>query len=400
MKGFGVRVTAAGAKSFILNYRAAGRERRITIGSAPDWSVTAARDRARELKRRVDVGEDPMAERHDDRVAPTIAELAKRFETEHLSRRRAATAKEYLSILHGHILPALGPVKVADLRHVDVERLHRKISASAPYRANRAMSVLSRMMSLAIKWELRADNPVKGIERATESKRERFLTPAEIARLTAALDAHSERTSCDAIRLLLLTGARRGETLSATWSQFDLERDVWTKPSAATKQAKEHRIPLSTSAAELLASIKAKADPACPYVFPGTSTTDAAGKVTWAPLREIKRAWLAVCVQAGLAEQVDQKDISGKAVVGPDGKPVRVWKTTARLHDLRHSYASLLASSGLSLPIIGALLGQTQVSTTARYAHLLDDVLRAATEKVGEIVDGTKVITTPAKKRS
>lgn len=360
VKGFGLRMTAAGAKAFILNYRAAGRERRITIGSSPDWSVPAAREQAKILKRRVDQGQDPMGDRHEERTAPTIADLAARFEAEHLTRRRSTTAKDYSSILRGHILPALGKTKVVDLRHADVEKLHRKIAATAPYRANRAVSVLSKMFSLAVKWELREDNPVRGIERAPEEKRERFLTPAEIARLGEALAVHPEKASCRAIRLLLLTGARRGEMLSATWAQFDLERGTWTKPSSATKQAKEHRVPLSGHALAVLGELRADTPDGCPFLFPGKREVDAKGKVTWAPLTEIKRAWGSVCKTA---------KIEG-----------------VRVHDLRHSYASILASSGLSLPIIGALLSHTQAATTHRYAHLLDDPLRAATEAAGAFV--------------
>ena len=385
VKGFGIRMTAAGAKAFVLNYRAAGRERRITIGNVPDWSVSGARDRAKELRRRIDVGEDPMGERHEDRAAPTIDDLAEQFDAEHLSRRRETTAKEYRSMLRGHILPALGRTRVADLRHSDVDRLHRKIMATAPYRANRAVAVLSKMMMLAIKWEMRDDNPVKGIERAPENRRERFLTPAEIASLGKALDAHSERTSCDAIRLLMLTGARRGETLSATWPQIDLVYGVWTKPSAATKQAKEHRIPLSKPAVALLAAMKAAAEPGCPYVFPGARSIDALGNVSWKPLKDIKRVWLALCVSAGLAERVGEADGRQRVTKNGDGA-IPAWRATVRIHDLRHTYASVLAGAGFSLPIIGALLGQTQVATTARYAHLLDDPLRAATERVGAIV--------------
>jgi integrase len=388
VKGFGVRVTKAGARAFILNYRAGGRERRITIGSFPDWTAGAARDRAKELKRRVDSGADPMAERHEERAAPTMNDLADRFEAEHLPKRRAVTARDYKSLLRLYVRPHIGKIKVADLRHSDVERLHREIAATAPYQANRTIAVLSKMLSLAVKWELRGDNPAKGIEREPEERRERFLTPAEIARLGEVLAKHPERVSCNAIRLLLLTGARKGELLSATWSQFDLTAGVWTKPAASTKQAKNHRTPLSAPALVLLTEMQAGADAGCPYVFPGKVTRDAAGRAVWAPLTEIKRVWLAVCIKAGLAERVPQVDAAGKPVKGADGKQAVVWQATARVHDLRHTYASVLASSGLSLPIIGALLGHTQQATTQRYAHLLDDPLRAATERVGAMVTG------------
>jgi len=225
-------------------------------------------------------------------------------------------------------------------------------------------AVLAKMLALAVKWELRADNPARGIERAPEERRERFLTPAEIARLGDVLAEHLERTSANAVRLLLLTGSRRGEVLGATWDQFDLSAGTWTKPAATTKQAKLHRVPLSAAARALLSGMRAEADqedarrakygmPAIPFLFPGKETQ---------PLREIKHFWGAVCRKAGI--------------------------TGVRVHDLRHTFASILASSGLSLPIIGALLGHTQASTTNRYSHLLDDPLRAAAERAGAVITG------------
>ena len=182
VKGFGVRVTAAGAKSFILNYRSGGRERRITIGSHPEWKVAGtkakpgARDHAKALKRRIDLGEDPMGERHEDRAAATMDTLADRFVKEHLSKRRETTQADYKGILRLYIHPHLGKIKVADLRHDDIERLHATVAKTAPYRANRCAAVLSKMLNLAVKWEMRTDNPARGIERAPEVKRERYLS--------------------------------------------------------------------------------------------------------------------------------------------------------------------------------------------------------------------------------
>lgn len=386
--GFGLRITAAGARAFVLRYRAAGRERMFTIGGFPDWTVSAAREKARELRRAVDSGADPMSERAAVRTAPTFNDLADRFEAEHLGKRRVVTATGYKSILKLHLRPALGRIKVADLRHADVERMHSAIATTAPYQANRAVAILSKMLNLAVKWELRNDNPARGVERAPEQRRERFLDGAEIARLADVLAAHPERVSCAAIRMLLLTGARKGELLSATWTQFDLAAGVWTKPSASTKQSKEHRVPLSAPALAVLNDLRADADPLCSFVFPGKLVRAADGVVRWQHLTEIKKVWLTVCRKAGLAQLAPQRDVSKDIVKGKDGKPVMVWQTTARLHDLRHSYASILASSGLSLPVIGALLGHTQAATTQRYAHLLDDPLRAATERVGAFVTG------------
>jgi integrase len=205
------------------------------------------------------------------------------------------------------------------------------------------------MFSLAIGWDLRPDNPCKGIAKNPENRRERFLTPAELDRLMAALTAHP-RQSADAVRMLLLTGARRGEVLGATWDQFDLVAGVWTKPASMTKQGRLHRIPLNAAAMQLLREMRDRADG--PTLFPGR------GRST--PQTTLKKFWASVCRDAG---------IQG-----------------VRLHDVRHSYASYLAGAGLSLPVIGALLGHSSPATTARYAHLADGALRIATEKVGAIV--------------
>jgi len=377
VKGFGARVTATGAKSFVLNYRNGRRDRRITIGSAPDWPADRAREQATTWKRQIDIGADPMGERHTQRAAPTVNDLADRFVDEYLPYKRPGTQDHYRRLLRLHIRPELGKLTVAELRHADVEALHRKIAADAPTAANRAVAVLSKMLSLAVKWELRGDNCVKGVERMPETKRERYLTPAEIARLFDVLAAHRERSSANAITFLLLTGARRGEVLGATWDQFDLAAGVWTKPAATTKQAKIHRVPLSAPALALLAGMKEQAKPGQRFLFPG-----AEGK----PLQEIKRLWASACRKAGLAEKVEKRDRAGKVVKTAKGEPVMIWQPTARIHDLRHTFASVLAGRGLSLPVIGSLLGHTQAATTNRYAHLMGDPLRAATEAAAEFI--------------
>ena len=351
--GFGVRVTAAGAKSFVLNYRTGRRERRITIGSYPDWTVAQARAQAAVLRRQVDVGEDPMAERHTARTAPLVRDLVARFDAEHIANKRPGTQDGYRRLLRLHVAPLLGQVPVADVTHADLAKLHRRlVNGGTPSAANRAIAVLGKMFALAVKWGMRADNPARGIERVPEHPRERYLSAEELARLGAVLDAHPERASANAVRLLLLTGARRNEVLHATWDQFYLDAGVWTKPAASTKQAKLHRVPLSPQAMALLAAMREAATGR--FLFPGQSAER--------PLVDIKRFWAAACRQPGI-----------------EG---------ARLHDLRHTYASVLVSSGLSLPIIGALLGHSQPSTTARYAHLMDDPLRRATTLAGKVISG------------
>src|SRR5262249_35426245 len=161
-----------------------------------------------------------------------------------------------------------------------------------------------------------------------------------ILRLSKALRAHPEKTSANAIRLLMLTGARRSEALAARWGMFDLDAGVWVKPSAHTKQRREHHIPLSAPAVELLKALKETATGS--YVFPAAGSN---GR----PLTDLKRSWLSICRQAGLADETPRRTRKGKLVYGADGKPLMTWRATARLHELRHTYASILASEGLSL---------------------------------------------------
>ena len=358
VKGLGVRVTAAGARSFILNYRTkVGRERRATLGSAQDWQVTAARARAKDLKKQIDNGGDPLADVEQERAAPTVHDLIDRFEVEHLPKRRAGTQADYKSILTNHVRPHWGRhVKVIDVTTDDIEQLHRKISSAGhKRRANTAVAVLSKMFSLAVRWRMRSDNPCRGIERNSETKRKRYLSAEELARLLAALAAHPSQQAANVFRLLLLTGARRGEVLAMRWADVDVTAGKWVKPGSTTKQKTEHDVPLSAPARQLLAEIAAQqtSKRGLPeFVFPGNGSL---GHIV-----ETKRAWRHIAKAAGISD--------------------------LRIHDLRHSFASELVSGGASLPLIGALLGHSTPSTTARYAHLFDDPLKAAVERVGAVI--------------
>jgi len=355
--GFGVRVTAAGARSFVINYRTKdGTERRHTIGSYPSWSLAAARIEARKLKRAIDQGSDPVTEGREQRNAETVSDLCTRFLEEHVVKKRPATARDYTSILKV-IESELGNRKVASVEYRDIDSLHRRISASAPYRANRAVTVASKMFSLAVRWKIRADNPCKGIEYNPENHRERYLSADELGRLTAALDTYPDQHVADAFRLLLLTGPRSGEVFSSRWEQFDLELGKWTKRSSHTKQKKDHNVPLSPPAQKLLRRIRARQDGAEGYLFPSNSSDS--GHFT-----TLKKPWREICEAAGISN--------------------------LRVHDLRHSYASFAVNAGWSLPVIGALLGHTKPETTHRYAHLVDDVLARATNTVGAVISGKK----------
>jgi integrase len=220
---------------------------------------------------------------------------------------------------------------------------------------------LSRMFTLAVKWKLCSDNPCKGVKRNREHLRKRYLKPEELARLTKALAEEPNQTAADAVRLLLLTGARRGEVLGAAWAQFDLAAGTWSKPPASVKQDEYHQVPLSGPARQLLGRLHKQAA-GSPWVFPGRN-----GR----PREDLKYVWQRVRKAAGISD--------------------------LRLHDIRHSFASQLASGGASLPLIGALLGHSNPTTTFRYAHLFHDPQRKAVEKVGAIIAGKPAAKVPLK---
>lgn len=357
IKGLGVRVYPTGEKQFVLSYRIKGRKRLITLGKYGDpLTLDKARDKATKLKSGLLDGKDPLRHRQDERGAPTVKELSDRYLREHAkkNKRRGSYRGDEL-MLENIIKPRLGTRKVVDITFSDIDAIHSAMKAT-PYRANRVVALMSKMFSLAsTQWrDLYGldHNPAKGIEKYQEEKRRRYLGSDELASLTKALRQHANQSLSNAVRLLILTGARRGEVLNATWDQFSLDDGVWIKPSSHTKQKQEHRVPLSAPARELLVGMKNRSTSR--FLFPSPSSNDK-------PATEVRRFWSDICKAASFKN--------------------------VRMHDLRHTFASLLASSGHSLPLIGALLGHTQAATTQRYSHLYDDPLREATERIGELVD-------------
>src|SRR5262249_18117496 len=314
-----------------------------------------AREEAKRLKREIDGGGDPLGKFKAEREAPSVVGLCARFEAEHLPRLRPSTAQMYRALIKNEVVPALGRMKVAAVGFEDIDRLHRNVSRRAPYLANRLLALLSKMFALSILWNMRSNSPVRGVQRNQEIKRKRYLSGDELARLTKALAEHHNREAADALRLILLTGARKSEVLSATWSQFDFSVGTWTKPGATTKQKTDHCVPVSAPTRQLLAEIRERTK-STKFIFPGPGPT---GHRT-----NLKRDWAQICKGAG--------------IVG------------LRVHDLRHSYAAQLASAGIGLHVIGGLLGHSRPETTFRYSHLFDSTLRQATERVGAIVTGAQ----------
>ncbi len=340
--GLGVKVSSKGRKTYIFKYRVAGgrggQQRKPTIGVHGAITCHQAREIARKWHAAVRLGGDPSGERRNMRDTPTISDLCERYLSDHarLKKKPKSVLGDESAILR-QIKPALGSMKVNAVHRTDIERLHKSMRRTPTY-ANRIIALLSKMMTLAERWSLRPShtNPCRGIERYAEKARERFLTVEELARLESALQV-AEPTVAALIRLLWLTGARRGELQTLRWDWVELENQRLRLPDSKTG-AKV--IVLGDEAAALLRSIP-RVD-GNPFVFVGVK-----------PQRHIVsvgQVWGRVRIRAGL----------------PD----------VRMHDLRHTFASLAVANGASLPMIGRLLGHRNTSTTARYAHLLDEPLR------------------------
>jgi integrase len=349
-------VTRGGVRSPCMKY---GRGTVYTFGVWPGWRAKHIEEEGARLTRLIDQGGDPAAERQAKRTAPTFNTVCDQLVSDHFPGLRESTRANYQHLISKHIRPWFGHAKVAEITQKDIAVRLRALAADHPYQSNRVRAVLSLLFRLAVKEGVRADNPVEGIRPAHEDKRETYLFPEQISRLVVALHAHPEKISAAAILFMLLTGCRRGEALGMVWNEADIDRATWAKPSTRTKQRQQHRVPLSSAAVGVLHLMWAEHERLrlegviTPYVFPSNNRPGS-------PLVSVRKTWLVALHQAG---------ISG-----------------IRLHDLRHSFASALVSNGLSLPVIGSLLGHAQPKTTARYSHLYDQTLRSAVEQVGAMV--------------
>ena len=354
--GFGVKVTPGGKRVYVLQYTFGDRTRRCTIGKhGVDVTADEARQEARRLRGRVAGGHDPAGETAIARAVPTLDVFAERYLVEHAAvKKKASSTAEDQRNLRNHVLPALGRRRVTEIARTDVAKLHSAMK-DRPGAANRCLALLSKMFNLAEKWGYRPDgtNPTRHIEKYPERKVERFLSEAELARLGEVLveaeQAGKHPSVIAAIRLLIFTGCRRNEVLTLKWEHVDFDRGcLWLSDSKTGAQM----VPLGAPAIELL-SAHPRAD-GNPYVLPGALP----GK----HYVGLEKAW------RRLRGQADLRDV--------------------RLHDLRHSFASTGAGSGESLVLIGSLLGHRSTATTARYAHLSSDPLRAAADRIAGRIAG------------
>ena len=355
LPGFGLRVMPSGRKIFVLQYRVGIKSRRCTLGQYPVLTVEQARIAATRTLASVRDGHDPSGEKKLLAAAPTVRDLVQRFKDMHCAvHLKPKTRERYINLLDKYILPELGNFKIADVTRAHIAQLHHAM-VKRPTNANRTLMVISKMFNLAELWGLRQDgtNPCRHLKKYRESKRERYLSADEIRRLGDTLCMAEEAKlsspyAVAAFRLLILTGARLGEIQFCKWEYVDLDRSIIRLPDSKTGAKFIH---LGRVAIDLLSQLPRKADN--PYVI---CSDHKPGE----PIYDLQTTWQKIRKWAGLDD--------------------------VHIHDLRHTFASNAVAMGMSLPMIGRLLGHTQTQTTARYAHLaLDPVLEAASKVTTEI---------------
>lgn len=394
LKGFGVLVEASGVRTYFVRYRPKGLGRQgprrfIKIGRHGLVTPDEARVHAKAILGRVAAGDDPAAELGERRreaierkTALTFGGLVERFLAEHVTvKRKPRSAAYYRSLLERHAKPSLENMPAAEVTRSAVSKLHLALRDKL-HTANRLVAVVASMYSFAGKHGLVPEgfNPARGIEKYREQGRERYLTSDELQRLGAALvegetiglpwsidpdDPKAKHTpkkwkdqrqkldkhSVAALRLLLLTGARLREILDLRWREIDMDRGLLLLPDSKTGRK---TIVLSEAATDVIRSLTPDGGLTMDgredgYVIKGSQP----GR----PRADLKKPWAAVQRRAGLAG--------------------------VRIHDLRHTFASVGAGASLGLPIVGKLLGHSQPQTTARYAHLDSDPLRRAANLIG-----------------
>jgi integrase len=348
--GFGLRVTAYGVKSYILNYRIHGRQRKYTIGRHGDFTADQARQEALKLRARIASGDDPQAEKHKASSIPLLFQFAEEY-ISHIKKSKK-TWKNDEAKLKTRILPKWGKLRLDTITTRQIETLHNNIKdARTPATANRHLAMLKRMFNLAIQWGYLEINPAQHVKLFKENnERTAWLDARQIKRLLTACQAYPDPFIGAFYPFLLYTGARSGEAQNAKWQSIDLERGMWHIPEA--KSGKGRYVPLAPPAVSLLKALPLHAGN--PYVF--------CGQVPGQAVVNVAKPWKRIRIEADLPEDF-------------------------RIHDLRHTFASWGVSNGIDLYHIQALLGHSSSQMTQRYSHLAEDGIKSSVRQISGFME-------------
>ena len=352
LAGFGVRVQTNGRKVYVVQSRGPAGPSRVTLGPCAGKSIDSRRREAAEIIDRIKRGQDPIPPKPEP--DPTVADLTARCLRAYvLVHCKPKTVKLYRTAIDRHIVPALGTMAVKDVESKDVIALHDRLR-NTPCMANHVVSMLSKMFSLAETWELvpQGRNPCRAVRHYREQPRERFLAPDEYRKVGAALkeveaDGSMWPPAIAAIRLLMLTGCRKGEILTLRWD--DVDRTAGELRLRDSKVG-PRMVPLTSPVVRVLDGIERIEGN--PWVIRSRKPD--------ACLPDLTYYWNRIQARAGI-----------------EG---------VRIHDLRHSHASHALAIGENLTMIGRLLGHSKVGTTARYAHLVQDAEKAAAARTGDSI--------------
>lgn len=324
----------------------------MTVGKLGPWTLAAAKRHVDDMRRELDRGHDPLAEKKFVREAPSVIDVWNWYSKHFLSRLSKSHNRDLSASWERKIIPHFGaPTKLHELSRAEIQSFVDRVTTDAgPVMANRCHSYLRSVLTKAMNDGLIPVNPAAGgIARNAEHGRDRFLTPKELKRMLTVLILRRGEAGADAISILILTGARKSEVLRMEWAEVDFEEALWVIPFPGTKQRKVHRVVLNSMTVDILAARQAAAGDA-KFVFPSQSESG--------HLQDVRRTWISVKHDAGILD--------------------------CKMHDLRHSYASLLRDQGKPLEMIGSMLGHSQAQTTKRYTHLYDDAAREASEGVAD----------------
>lgn len=346
--GLKLQVSKSGRKVFFFRYTHQGNKRAARIGEFPAIDVTEARKKALAMRAQVDAGHDPQCERDTLKGTPTFREFAAQYMTHALQVKRSANDDD--SKLRLWMLPAFGDRKLSEITTREIQFYLNGIAKTHSHATtNRHHSLISRMFKLAVIWAVIERSPCFGLVKFREVKRaERFLSPDAIARFFAAMETDSNPVMCSALRLLLLTGLRRSEVTKARWEQVDTDKRLLFLPK--TKSGKPRHVVLNSQAATLVVGLPSRG--VSPFLFPA--------KAGLKSIENPKSTLWRLLDRAGIARM--------------------------RIHDLRHTFASVGLNAGATLAEIQSLLGHSSSAMTERYAHLSQDSARRASEVVSNAV--------------